>query len=160
MRKRVLVIVASLFLFLLIYFTPKSGYAACTDVPTGTPNIFQIDSTKDSAVLHFVPATGTITHYNLVYGYDVGDERFGATIALGTSTGALTYTLNSLTGGSKYAFRLQAINDCGSGQWSDWKTTTTKGTSGVSKLPNTGPEKVLPFVFIVSGAFILLSFVF
>lgn len=145
---------------LVVFTTTRQSLADCSDVPKSAPVIFQIDTASSSAVLHITPVSDKVTSYSLVYGFDVGDERFGANINQGNSTGAITYTVNGLSGNTKYAFRAQALNICGSGPWGEWKAATTKAGNNVTKLPTSGPFNILPIVFLVSGAIIFLSFVF
>lgn len=117
----------------------SSGPSApsCNDSPpTSAPDLFQIDTTHNTANLHFAPAARPITYYYLAFGYTEGDERFGATWQQGYSPGALQFKVNFLSPNSTYWFRIRGGNGCTPGAWSKWVKVQTKPVPAPAKKPN------------------------
>jgi len=140
----------------------------CTDTaPTEAPNLYQITPGQGSATLYFSPPSGSYTGFIISYGLDANANTYSATMTQGTTTGAITYTVNALTPNSKYYFKVQAINNCATGPFSSavsadigssGSTTSPTGTStGAVKTPVTGPEDILYFglagLLVAAGGF-------
>lgn len=147
-------------LFSVTIVLTSIGYAKAQTLcdktaPFNKPDLFQIDTSNTTATLHFTPPNDTYTKFRIVYGLSEGDERYGVDYIQGNTTGALTYIVNDLSPGTTYYFKIRADNDCAEGQWSAWKSATTKGgtinstatgSSSVTRLPTAG--NVLGFAFI------------
>ena len=111
----------------------SSSAPSCNDSkPTGTPNLFQIDTLVNQAVLYFAPVSGSVSKYYIAYGYTPGDQRFGVEFNQGKSGGALSYSINSLSSNATYYFRVRGGNGCMPGSWGNEMkiTTAKKGTTG------------------------------
>lgn len=137
--------------------------------PANKPDLFQIDTSNTTATLHFSPPNDEFTKFRIVYGMSEGDERYGVDYVQGSTTGALTYIVNDLSAGTTYYFKVRADNDCADGQWSAWKSATTKGgsatsnstngTSSISKLPTAGNILGFSFLGIIAIGILALGFI-
>lgn len=156
-----------------LFFAPQTFAQACTPLTTA-PDLYQIDKTGNQDKLYFSPAPGTVTSYTIIYGLSEGDERYSTTFNYGSSTGAITYTVENLDPKTTYYFKVRANNSCSSSQWSEWvadqKVTTTPTalantgggatTTGAPKggIPATGSETVI--AVIAGSALLILSGLF
>lgn len=98
----------------------------CSTTPNGAPNLFQINTTKDSANLFFSPVANA-QNYLISYGFDSNANQFNVFTNQGDSTGVLSYTVNSLPSGSNIYYKVFAQNNCGQGNWSNTMKVTTNG---------------------------------
>ncbi|MCL4364587.1 fibronectin type III domain-containing protein [Patescibacteria group bacterium] len=110
----------------------------CSDVaPDHAPNLFQIDTTADTAKLYLTPVNNAVSYYFVSYGYSSGDERFGASFNQGPYDGALSFTVNDLSPKTTYYFKVRAGNGCASGDWSNVLSARTNSNSvGQSSSPS------------------------
>jgi hypothetical protein len=105
----------------------------CADaIPTGTPNLFQINVTKNAATLYFAPVNGQVSGYYIGYGYKLGSNLFGASFNTKPSGGVLSFPINYLTPNTSYSFTVRANNGCMPGLWGN--TMTIKTPNGNQKL--------------------------
>lgn len=120
-------IIFFLVLLLILYaFIPRTVQAKCTaEKPSRAPGLFQIDVTKNSATLYFVPINGAVTSYTVAYGYTRMEDRFVVSFPSGRYDGAVNYTVNYLSPNTKYYFRMRADNGCRIGYWSDTMSVET-----------------------------------
>jgi len=155
----------------LVLFTQKPVKAAeCTQTaPVGAPSIFHVDRNSTGAVLHITPAGVPYTEYVVAYGFNEGDERFGATFAQSSTNGELSLPISNLDPGSTYYFKVRAGNGCQPGEWSAWYSSkgsavlaaedgisTTPGAPTITALPETGrPQYLLMLGFAIPLLFIL-----
>lgn len=96
----------------------------CTDLaPVSVPDLFQIDTTNDSATLYFTP-TIEDNKYFISYSTSENAEEHGAEVILGTQ-GVQSYTVNLLNPNTTYYFKVRGQNGCQPGQWSNIKFSTT-----------------------------------
>ncbi|MCL4384220.1 carboxypeptidase regulatory-like domain-containing protein [Patescibacteria group bacterium] len=119
-----------------------SSTPGCGDLsPASAPQIFQINRTRTSAKIYFVPAMNPVTYYYLSYGLKPGDDRYGVSFNQGASSGALTFTVDHLSPRATYYFRIRAGNGCTPGPWSDWfpkgKYKVTYSTTSTASTPTT-----------------------
>ena len=151
--------------FTLLFRVNFVSAQSCSSTTPGKSSIFQIDTTSNSADLHVVPPADDVTSYSVVYGFSSGDEKFGATFSSSKSTSALTFSINGLSSGTTYWFKIRAVNNCTSGEWSEWKSGTTKGSGLVgtssATLPQAGSAPLLPFLigfslFLIAFPFVLM----
>lgn len=108
---------------------PSPQPPSCDDQPPfGTPDLFQIDATANSATLYFAPASMPYNKYFIAYGYSEGDERFGVEFNQGFSPGVIAYTIYCLSPNTAYYFKVRPGNGCMPGEWGNtMKATTTLG---------------------------------
>lgn len=93
--------------------------------PSGVPDLFQIDTTNNQAVLYFSPTTSNVNKYAVVYGHESGQELFGAEFDHGESGGVVSYRIDHLNPNTTYYFKVRAGNGCMPGEWSNEMRITT-----------------------------------
>ncbi len=93
-----------------------------------SPSIYQIDRNKDKATLYINPVDDA-SSYTIMYGFSSGDERFSTSFDYGATTGAITYTVNGLEEGKTYYYKIQAVNACSRGPFSDWVSDSKANTT-------------------------------
>ncbi len=97
------------------------------EAPNKSPNLFQIDTTKNSAKLFFSPVNNAVDYYYIAYGLSEGDERYGVKFDKGYYDGVINYTVGELTLNTNYYFKVRAGNGCATGAWSNWLVAKTEG---------------------------------
>jgi len=115
--------------------TPGCGNQA----PDHSPDLFQINTTKNNAKLFFTPVNNAVDQYYIAYGFTEGDERFGVKFDKGYYDGVIDYTINELAPNAKYYFKVRAGNGCATGSWSNWLAAKTDGgytQTAISNSPN------------------------
>ena len=95
--------------------------------PDHSPDLFQIDTTKNKAKLFFTPVNNAVDYYYIAYGFTEGDERFGVRFDKGYYDGVIDYTINELSPNTKYYYKVRAGNGCATGAWSNWMKAKTDG---------------------------------
>lgn len=111
----------------------SGGMAAATvpkcenAIPNKAPDLFRIDSAKNSAKLYFSPVNNAVDHYYIAYGLSEGDERYGVKFDKGYYDGVIDYTVKDLIPNTKYYFKVRAGNGCATGNWSSWLMAKTEG---------------------------------
>ena len=106
----------------------RLGLPFCPPTPLGASSIDSVKSGVESLVISWSPpASGgglAITAYDLRHIETSADENVNSnwTVvedAWTTGGGALQYTLTGLTGGTRYDVQVRAVNDVGTGPWSE-----------------------------------------
>ncbi len=128
---------------------PASGVsdATCKDsAPVGTPDLFQINTTKSSANLFFTSTIKDISTYEIDYGTTTNANQFSYEFVT-TGLWVSTATINALSPGTTYYFKVKAVNGCNAGGYSQTIKATTsrvnqivsfyKATSTVIAIPTT-----------------------
>lgn len=129
----ILTIVSVLFSFL--FFFHDVSYSArtprCTDVnPGSAPSITGVTTVGSSVTLNWSQALEPVTHYTLAYGPAKDQLIYGAPDIGSQGTG--TFTVEQLSPGQRYYFRIRAVNNCEPGDFSD----TVSVVVGVNKEGN------------------------
>ncbi len=106
--------------------TNSSPTSTCVTQPTGAPDLFQINTTKNSANLFFSPVANT-TNYNVSYGFNSLANQFSVLTNQGASSGVLSFFVGSLPANATVYFRVYAQNNCGQGNWSNSMQVVTNG---------------------------------
>jgi hypothetical protein len=115
-----------------IKFSPTSNNSSastCGDsVTTGTPNLFEIHTAKNSATLYFAPPTMPYSNFYVAYSTKSDIWEYGTQYNQGYSPGVLRYTINSLKSNTKYYFLLRAGNGCATGNWGNTMIASTSNS--------------------------------
>lgn len=104
-------------------FSPSYPQQCASNVPVGTPDLFQINRTAKTAQLFFTPVSDNTRNYHVLFGYKEGDERFGALsqeVSASSNTGVIQLTINELDPNQEYWFKVVPVNGCAVGSWSNW----------------------------------------
>lgn len=99
--------------------------ACAKSVPTGTPNLYQIDPSLNSVTLYFTPVSGANSYY-IRYGTTSDANQYATSFSHSDTSGAVAYTINNLAQGTKYYFTVRGGNGCATGNWSNTASQTTK----------------------------------
>ena len=91
----------------------------CTDTaPAGAPVLLSAKTNGGNSVtLTWTPAPDPVTYYLITYGTTPGAQTYGNPNIGGHST--TSYTVNGLSGGTTYYFRIRAGNGCMPGPYSN-----------------------------------------
>lgn len=98
----------------------SSGSSApvCNDTaPAGVPTLLQITPGLNSATLTWSEGIGPLSYYLVTFGTSAGAQTYGNPNIGGAGT--TSYTVNSLSGGTRYYFRVRAGNGCAPGGFSN-----------------------------------------
>lgn len=94
--------------------------------PSSAPMITNIINNEDNSVtLNWIKAKETVTHYLVAYGTKSGSIEYGNPNIGNSNT--TNYIIKGLSGGTKYYFKIKAINDCMPGDWSNEVSSKPKG---------------------------------
>jgi len=97
-----------------------NSFASCTDaMPTNAPNLFSVLPQGLSAVLNFVPVSGSNSSYVISYGFDANADLFATSFNY-SGTDVMSYSVNHLFPGIWY-FKIRGQNGCMPGEWSEAK---------------------------------------
>jgi LysM repeat protein len=108
--------------------TSPAGPETCNAVPpVSSPNLFQIDTTKNSAKLYFTPISNTNQYY-VSYSTSTSAEEHGVIVDLG-SEGVQSYEIGLLAQNTTYYFKVRGQKDCMPGPWSNIKGINTLGVA-------------------------------
>lgn len=100
--------------------TTSTGWAApaCTATKPGSaPTITNTVNGDNSITLTWSKAKDPFTHYLVAYGTSSGSIEYGNPNVGNADT--TSYTIRGLSGGTRYYFKIKAINDCMPGDWSN-----------------------------------------
>lgn len=112
----------------------SSGPPACGDwPPLNAPRLFQIDTTKNSATLYFMPVSNYLSYYYIAYGFKEGDWRFGTQFNSTQKIGVVSTTINCLSPNTTYYFTVRGGNGCAPGNWSNYLSAETDSSKPVVK---------------------------
>ncbi|HKC05148.1 MAG TPA: hypothetical protein VKC54_04740 [Patescibacteria group bacterium] len=113
----------------------QAGAPICHDVaPNGAPNLFQIDTAKSSATLHFTTVKGS-DGYQVFYGTDVNASQFAGSFSYSGPLWTLTHTVNRLNTKVKYYFKVRATKGCAGGDFSNTASSTVSSTPVIVATP-------------------------
>ncbi len=137
-------------------YPPVSGAGSPSDSPpcptiNGAPDLFQINTDTGSATVYFSPV-GQATNYVISYGFSSDANQFAVMSGLGTSTGVLSYTINSLPLNTTTYFKIYGQNNCGQGNWSNTMSATTVNNGQYYKNIVAQVLSILPRQTTVLGA--------
>lgn len=138
MARKLLVVVILLFCFLLGSTSLNKGYAiSCkNERPQTAPVLLSAQARDKSVVLTWQEATDPVTHYLVAYSRNETDIEFGNPNV--GPKGTTTYTVNELTNGVKYYFKVRGENGCKPGKFSNKLSAIAGYPNGIttSRQPN------------------------
>ncbi len=107
-----------------------SNQPTCTlQAPSSIPNVFQIQSSANSAKLYFTPTGGNTTGYTISYGRTADAQDYSVNFDSTDNSGAQTYTINDLTQNTIWYFKIRANNNCAPGAYSSVSSASTVSPS-------------------------------
>lgn len=127
----------------------------CTATKPGSaPTITKIVSGENSATLTWTKAKDPVTKYLIAYGTKSGSIEYGNPNVGDANT--TSYTVKGLSGGTKYYFRVKAINDCMPGDFSNEVSNIPSGqviTTAIGTTETVPAEDFVPASEIPSQLF-------
>ena len=111
----------------------STGWAApvCTATkPSSSPIITNTVNGDNSVTLTWTKAGNPLTKYLVAYGTSPGSIEYGNPNVGNADT--TSYTIKGLSGGTRYYFKIKAINDCMPGDWSNEVSSLIGGTGAVA----------------------------
>ncbi len=111
--------------------SPSSPSSCTNTAPNGASNLFQIATSPSTATLYFTPVTPG-TGYVISYGINSNANQYSTSFNYSDTSGAIPYTINSLNPNTTYYFKVQALNGCMPGNWSQTVTGITTETENAS----------------------------
>lgn len=112
--------------------TTSTGWVApaCTAIKPGSAPIITNTLNGDNSVtLTWTKADNPVTKYLIAYGTSPGSIEYGNPDVGNADT--TSYTVRGLSGGTRYYFKIKAINDCMPGDWSNEVSSLIGGTGAV-----------------------------
>lgn len=112
--------------------TSQSSIASCDDQkPNGVPKITSATPGINSVSLSWEEPEGPLTYYLISYGLEPGTPLYGNP-NIGQK-GTRSFTIENLSGGTKYYFRIRSGNGCMPGDYSDEVLATPVGLKTVGE---------------------------
>ena len=121
----------------------STGWAApaCTATKPGSaPIITNTINGENSVTLTWSKAKDPLTKYLVAYGTSPGSIEYGNPNVGNADT--TSYTIKGLSGGTRYYFKIKAINDCMPGDWSNEVSSTPRGRVIEVETTGTGGETI------------------
>ena len=105
----------------------SSPTTICTNTPPASaPSLFEITTSPTTATLYFTPVSPG-TGYVISYGITPDANQYTTSFNYSDTSGAIPYTINSLNENTKYYFKVQGVNGCMPGVWSQTVSGITTG---------------------------------
>lgn len=86
------------------------------------PELFQLNTLLNSVTLYFVPSSGGATNYIIEYGRSQEANEQAVSFSHPSTSGAIPYTINSLSLNETWFFKVKGTNGCIFSNWSDTKS--------------------------------------
>lgn len=100
--------------------------ATCNDSKPGSaPTLISVTTGTNSVKLIWTAALNPVSYYLITYGTSTGVQTWGNPNVGGSGT--TNYTVNGLSGGTKYYFKVRAGNGCKPGDYSNELSATPDG---------------------------------
>lgn len=126
--------------FAVIKYNYSASVPFCSDFITSSiPNLFQIDTTVDTATVYFVPILG-VSDYYLSFSVQTHAEEHGAKFS-SADNGVQQYSVNYLSPDTTYYFKIRGQSGCAPGNWSNIFSAKTK--SAYVLVPITDSEELV-----------------
>ncbi len=105
----------------------SSGPKECTgQKPGGTPELFQIDRNGSVATLHVTPGGDPYNSFFVSYGIGGETGQYAEYFNYEHATGVMIHEVRDLDPKMVYSFRVQPMNGCVAGDWSNTLAAGTK----------------------------------
>lgn len=118
------------------------GSSYCSNsAPSSAPDLFQIDTAETQATLYFTPLSDTETYF-VSFSTNTNAEEHGAEVTLGRE-GVQNFTVDYLSPGVEYFFKVRGQRGCMPGGWSTIKAATTHGGAINIEAQSVEEEEVL-----------------
>jgi len=119
--------------------SPAPTTTTCTTAaPTDAPNLYSVVAVNGTATLYITPPSSTFDSFTISYGLDSNADSYSTNFSQGATSGAVQYTVSSLTPNTTYYFMVRANNGCASGPWSN-----VRSSSSNTSIPVTGSTDVI-----------------
>jgi CSLREA domain-containing protein len=112
--------------------TTPSAPTCQDEVPTHEPDLFQVTSGAENAVVYFAPVKPA-SYYHISFGLGNNAEGYGVDYQAPYDNGVIFYQINNLDPKTTYHFKVRAGNGCATGNWSrvlSVKTDAKKSRGG------------------------------
>jgi ELWxxDGT repeat protein len=97
-----------------------SGSSVCNATrPSGAADLFQINRTGSVADLYVSPAGNPYTRYMVAYGSNLRTDQYTAFFDYRNASGVMVFEIADLDPNSQYTFKVQVLNECQFGDWSN-----------------------------------------
>lgn len=109
----------------------SSDSGACSAAkPESAPNYFEVRMKRNKAILLYTTVKNNVTGYAIVYGHASGSEQYAGSFSAKPGTGEMTAVeVGYLKANTPYYFKMMAVNNCATGEWSGWLGGKTPRTS-------------------------------
>lgn len=87
--------------------------------PSGAADLFQINRTGSVADLYVSPAGNPYTRYMVAYGSNLRTDQYTAFFDYRNASGVMVFEIADLDPNSQYTFKVQVLNECQFGDWSN-----------------------------------------
>lgn len=87
--------------------------------PSLVPEIYQINRIGSDVTLFVAPGGDPYDSFFLSYGVGDSTEQYASLFGYAKAEGALKYEVHALSLDTSYSFKVQAMNGCASGEWSN-----------------------------------------
>lgn len=129
------VIIFSLSFVALFIFSQNVSFASCKDAyPPIAPVLISAVAGNESVTLTWTQEPEQFTNYLVAYGRDENSIEYGNPNIGGSDL--RTYTVDNLTNGVKYYFRVKPINGCKPGKFSNKLSAVAGGYQKTVGVPN------------------------
>lgn len=133
MIKKVFIAICVFFSFLV--FSSQTSFAKCNQTrPVGVPILLSATASDSAVTLEWKEGEGPISHYLLAYGMSKQNLEYG--IQNIGPQGTTQFTIQQLTNGVKYYFRVRPMNGCKEGKFSNTITAVSGYNSPTVYVPN------------------------
>ena len=113
----------------------ENSAPVCNDTqPASTPDLFQINITKNTAKIFFTPISNTNTYF-ISYSTSPNAEENGGEVTLARE-GVQNYTINLLNSNTTYYFKVRGQIGCMPGGWSNIMKITTLSKNSTQTVIN------------------------
>lgn len=114
----------------------SSGGSASTPVcndtkPGSAPTLTGVKTGTNSVTLTWRAATNPVSYYLITYGLTSGSQTWGNSNVGGADT--TSYTVNGLSGNTRYYFKVRAGNGCKPGDYSNELSATSGDAGGITE---------------------------